>query len=74
MITFIEGEQPFQLISGSFAITPPMQNYKLMYSLDRVAFYEYASYPAGTPLTVTNAIPGMYFMLLGNRDRVQVLM
>lgn len=74
MVIEVNGEQPFQLISGGFAITPPKQDYKLMYSVDGEAFYEYASYPAGTPLTVTNCIPNMRFMLLGNRDRIQVLM
>lgn len=59
MIQTIQGEKPFQLISGAFAITPPQNDYKLLYSVDGVAFYTYASYIAGTPLTVTNAIPGM---------------
>lgn len=74
MIGKIVKEERFQIVGGSFAITPPMQNYKLMYSVDGQSFYEYASYAAGTPLVVTNAIPGLWFMLLGNRDTVQILM
>lgn len=74
MIGKVKGEERFQIVGGSFAITPPMQNYKLMYSVDGLTFYEYASYVAGSPLVVTNAIPGLWFMLLGNRDTVQILM
>lgn len=74
MIQEIVGEQRFQLISGSFAVTPPQNDYKLMYSIDGIAFYEYASYVGGTPLVVTNAIPGLWFMLMGNRGVVQLMM
>lgn len=69
----ITGEQPFQVLATSFAISPSAEGYTLNYSANGV---EYTAWEEATPANETLVVNGvaklMYFKLVGNQSDVEI--
>ena len=69
----IKGEQPFQILAHSFAVTPSAEGYTLNYSANGV---EYTAWEEATPanevLVVNGVAKLMYFKLVGNASDVEI--
>ena len=69
----ITGEQPFQVLATSFAVSPSAEGYTLNYSANGV---EYAAWEEATPsneVLVVNCVAKlMYFKLVGNASDVDI--
>ena len=69
----ITGEQPFQVLATSFAISPSAEGYTLNYSANGV---EYTAWKEATPanevLVVNGVAKLMYFKLVGNASDVSI--
>ena len=69
----IKGEQPFQILAHSFAVTPSAEGYTLNYSANGV---EYTAWEEATPANETLVVNGvaklMYFKLVGNASDVEI--
>ena len=69
----IKGEQPFQILAHSFAISPSSEGYTLNYSANGV---EYTAWEEATPanevLVVNGVAKLMYFKLVGNASDVEI--
>lgn len=69
----ITGEQSFQVLATSFAISPSAEGYTLNYSANGV---EYTAWEEATPanevLVVNGVAKLMYFKLVGNASDVDI--
>ena len=69
----ITGEQPFQILATSFAISPSAEGYTLNYSANGV---EYTAWEEATPanevLVVNGVAKLMYFKLVGNASELDI--
>lgn len=69
----ITGEQPFQVLATSFAVSPSAEGYTLNYSANGV---EYTAWEEATPanevLVVNGVAKLMYFKLVGNASDVDI--
>ena len=69
----ITGEQPFQVLGTSFAVSPSAEGYTLNYSANGV---EYTAWEEATPanevLVVNGVAKLMYFKLVGNASDVDI--
>lgn len=67
----ISGQEGFQVMAHSFAVSPSNQTYTLAYSVDGVHFTRNAdSTPAGQNLIVNSVPKGVYWRLEGNTTDV----
>lgn len=69
----ITGEQPFQVLATSFAVSPSAEGYTLNYSANGVQYtpWEEAT-PADENLVVNGVAKMMYFKLIGNASDVDI--
>ena len=69
----VKGEQPFQILAHSFAVTPSSEGYTLNYSANGE---EYTAWEEATPANETLVVNGvaklMYFKLVGNQSDVEI--
>ena len=69
----ITGEQPFQILAHSFAVSPSAEGYTLNYSANGE---EYTAWEEATPanevLVVNGVAKLMYFKLVGNQSDVEI--
>lgn len=69
----VKGEQPFQVLATSFAISPSAEGYTLNYSANGE---EYTAWEEATPanevLVVNGVAKLMYFKLVGNQSDVEI--
>ena len=69
----VKGEQPFQILAHSFAVTPSSEGYTLNYSANGE---EYTAWEEVTPANETLVVNGvaklMYFKLVGNQSDVEI--
>lgn len=69
----VKGEQPFQILAHSFAVTPSSEGYTLNYSANGE---EYTAWEEATPanevLVVNGVAKLMYFKLVGNQSDVEI--
>ena len=69
----ITGEQPFQVLATSFAVSPSAEGYTLNYSANGV---EYTAWEEATPanevLVVNGVAKLMYFKLVGNASDLDI--
>lgn len=72
MITKIIGEQPFQVLTNNFSISPSETGYQLQISADGVNYTTLFSVGANTTRLVTGVAANSYYRLLGNEGEVQV--
>lgn len=69
----ISGEQPFQILAHSFAVSPSASGYTLQYSADGSAYTSYpTATPAGENLIVNGIAKMMFFKLSGNSGEVAI--
>ena len=69
----VSGEQPFQVLAHSFAVSPSASGYTLQYSADGSAYTSYPSAtPAGENLIVNGIAKLMYFKLKDNTSEVAI--
>lgn len=72
MITKIQGEQPFQVLTNNFSISPSQEGYTLQISADGKQFSNLFSVGAGVTRLVTGVAANSYYRLLGNESEVVV--
>lgn len=72
MIYNISGEQPFQVLSDSFSVSPSESGYNLYLSADGVNYSQFATVAANTTRQFTGMNNGNYYILSGNTSEVQV--
>ena len=72
MITKIQGEQPFQVLTNNFSISPSQEGYTLQISADGKQFSNLFSVGAGVTRLVTGVAANSYYRLLGNESEVSV--
>lgn len=72
MIYKISGEQPFQVLSDSFSVSPSESGYNLYISADGVNYSQFATVAANTTRQFTGMNNGNYYILSGNTSEVQV--
>lgn len=72
MITKIIGEQPFQVLTNNFSISPSETGYQLQISADGVNYTTLFSVGANTTRLVTGVAANSYYRLLGNEGEVVV--
>ena len=72
MMTKINGETPFQVLSPAFSISPSNQSYVLNISADGKNFSPLFSVASGVTRLVSNVAPGSYYKLAGNASEVIV--
>ena len=69
----VTGEQPFQILAHSFAVSPSAEGYTLNYSANGE---EYTAWEEATPanevLVVNGVAKLMYFKLVGNQSDVEI--
>ena len=69
----ITGEQPFQVLATSFAVSPSAEGYTSNYSANGV---EYTAWEEATPanevLVVNGVAKLMYFKLVGNASDLDI--
>jgi hypothetical protein len=67
----VKGENSFQVMKQSFAVSPSNEEYVLHYSADGMSFtaWEEAT-PANETLVVNGHPEGMFFKLIGNNTDV----
>ena len=69
----IKGEQPFQVLSHSFIVSPSSEGYTMNYSGDGEHWTPWtASTPADENLIVNGVAFGTYIKLAGNNSEVKV--
>ena len=70
----ITGEQPFQVLSHSFGVSPSEEGYTLNYSADGKNYTQYSeSTPADENLFVLGVPKYSYFYLEGNDSEVTII-
>jgi len=72
MITKIQGEQPFQVLTNNFSISPSNEGYTLQISADGKQYSNLFSVGAGVTRLVTGVAANSYYRLLGNHSQVSV--
>ena len=72
MIYSINGEQPFQVNSDSFSVSPSESGYDLYLSADGVNYSNFATVASGVTRQFTNMNEGNYYRLMGNTSLVKV--
>lgn len=68
----ISGEQPFQVLSDNFSISPSNEGYTLQISADGIEFSDLFAVAADTTRMVTDVANGSYYRLAGNASDVTV--
>lgn len=72
MVYKITGEQPFQVLSDSFSISPSEQDYVVQVSADGVNYSDLFAVSAGQTKMCTGMSNGSYFRLKNNQSEVSV--
>ena len=72
MIYTINGEQPFQVLSDSFSVSPSQSGYDLYLSADGFNYSRFATVASGTTKQFTGMNNGNYYILSGNTSEVKV--
>lgn len=72
MITKIIDEQPFQVLTNNFSISPSVTGYELQISADGIDYTTLFTVNANTTRMVTGVAANSYYRLLGNEGEVQV--
>ena len=72
MIYKITGEQPFQVLSDSFSVSPSESGYDLYLSADGINYSNFATVAANTTRQFTGMNNGNYYKLVGNTGEVKV--
>lgn len=72
MITKITGEQPFQVLTNNFSISPSQEGYTLQISADGKQYSNLFSVGAGVTRLVTGVAANSYYRLLGNQSQVSI--
>ena len=72
MITKVTGEQPFQVLTNNFSISPSNEGYTLQISADGVNYSNLFTVGAGTTRLVTGVAANSYYRLSGNQSQVSV--
>lgn len=72
MIYQISGEQPFQVLSDSFSVSPSQSGYDLYLSADGFNYSRFATVASGTTKQFTGMNNGNYYILSGNTSDVKV--
>lgn len=69
----ITGEEPFQVLAHSFAVSPSNEGYTLEYSADGISFTAIeVNTPAGEVGVYNDIAKGMMFRLIGNQSEVYI--
>ena len=71
MIYNISGEQPFQVLSDSFSVSPSQSGYDLYLSADGFNYSRFATVASGTTKQFTGMNNGNYYILSGNTSEVK---
>ena len=72
MITKITGEQPFQVLTSNFSISPSSEGYTLQISADGTNFSNLFTVGAGVTRLVTGVAANSYYRLSGNQSKVSI--
>ena len=72
MITKIVGEQPFQVLTSNFSISPSSEGYTLQISADGTNFSNLFTVGAGVTRLVTGVAANSYYRLSGNQSKVSI--
>lgn len=72
MITKIQGEAPFQVLTNNFSISPSQEGYTLQISADGVNYSNLFSVGANVTRLVTGVAANSYYRLLGNASEVTI--
>lgn len=72
MITKITGEQPFQILTNNFSISPSQEGYTLQISADGRQYSNLFTVGAGVTRLVTGVAANSYYRLSGNQSEVSV--
>lgn len=72
MITKITGEQPFQVLTSNFSISPSQEGYTLQISADGVNYSNLFTVGAGVTRLVTGVAANSFYKLSGNQSQVSI--
>lgn len=72
MITKITGEQPFQVLTSNFSISPSQEGYTLQISADGVNYSNLFTVGAGVTRLVTGVAANSFYRLSGNQSQVSI--
>ena len=72
MVYKINGEQPFQVLSSDFSISPSESGYDLYFSADGFNYSQFATVGSGVTRQFTSMNAGNYYKLVGNTGEVSV--
>lgn len=72
MITKITGEQPFQVLTNNFSISPSSEGYTLQISADGKQYSNLFTVGAGVTRLVTGVAANSYYRLSGNQSKVSI--
>lgn len=72
MVYKLNGEQPFQVLSSDFSISPSESGYELYFSADGFNYTSFATVGAGVTRQFTGMNAGNYYKLMGNTGEVSV--
>jgi hypothetical protein len=72
MITKITGEQPFQVLTNNFSISPSNEGYTLQISADGTNYSNLFTVGAGVTRLVTGVAANSYYRLSGNQSKVSI--
>lgn len=72
MLYEITGEQPFQVLSDSFTISPSESGYDLYISADGINYSQFITVAANTTKQMVDMNNGNYYRLMGNTSTVTV--
>ncbi len=72
MVYKLNGEQPFQVLSSDFSISPSESGYELYFSADGFNYTSFATVGAGVTRQFTSMSAGNYYKLMGNTGEVSV--
>lgn len=72
MITKITGEQPFQVLTNNFSISPSQEGYTLQISADGKQYSNLFTVGAGVTRLVTGVAANSYYRLSGNQSEVSI--
>lgn len=72
MITNVQGQAVFQVLTNNFSISPSSEGYTLQISADGKEFTNLFAVSPNTTRMVTGVAAGSYYRLLGNNSKVSV--
>lgn len=72
MITKIVGEQPFQVLTSNFSISPSSEGYTLQISADGKNYSNLFTVGAGVTRLVTGVAANSFYRLSGNQSQVSI--